>query len=197
MEKLFAGSGLVAIMLCSLIYCFFGYRFFKLLLGLSGALIFASLSWLGFQKFAPEMQMPAIIISLICGLIGAWFFHKAFKVAAFIYGAAAGVTLSPAIRPFINSPEPWIEWALPIGCALVGGVLLLISRRIILIIMTAASGAIYFTMSLFTFLIQINVFEKTITESPNTFHSSMWLLSFSLCFFSGLFCQFSDKEAKN
>ena len=196
MEQYFASGGLIAIMLCSLIYCFFGYRFFKLLLGLSGALIIGSFTWIGFMKYAPEMKVPAIIVTLLMCAIGAWLFHKAFKIAAFLYGAACGVALTPAILPYITLKEQWVEWLIPLVCALVGGLLLLISRRFIMIIMTAASGAIYFTMSLFTFLIQINVFEKTVTDSPNSFHASMWIISFSLCFFSGLFCQFQDKENK-
>ncbi|MCH2207484.1 MAG: DUF4203 domain-containing protein [Lentisphaerales bacterium] len=196
MDNVIASSGLFVIMISSLIFCFFGYRFFKLLLGLAGAIIVGSLTWAGFQHFAPQLQIPAIITSLIMAAIGAWLFHKAFKLAAFIYGSAAGVALSPAILPYLNIQERWIHWLVPIICGLIGGLLLLISKKFILKVMTSATGAIYFSMALFLTLIQFNIFEETVLDKPNSFHASMWLLSFSLCFFCGLFCQIQDKAAE-
>ena len=183
-------------MISSLIFCFFGYRFFKMLLGLAGALIAGSLTWVGFNHFTQGMQIPAIIVTLIMATIGAWLAHKAFKVAAFLYGAAAGVALSPVILPFIKIDQPWINWLLPLTCGLVCGLLLLISKKLIMMIMTASTGAIYFSMALFLLLIQFNVFEETVLESPNQFHATMWTLSFSLCFFCGLFCQLQDKTSE-
>lgn len=196
MDKVIASSGLFVIMICSLIFCFFGYRFFKLLLGLAGAILFASLTWTGFQHFAPQMQIPALVTSLILAAIGAWIFHKAFKLAAFLYGSAAGVALSPAILPYLSIQEPWINWLVPLVCGLFGGLLLLISKKLIMMFMTAATGAVYFSMALFLTLIQFNVFEETVLDKPNSFHATMWLLSFSLCFFCGFFCQIQDKAAE-
>jgi hypothetical protein len=196
MEQVFASSGLIAIMLCSLVYCFYGYRFFKMLLGLSGALILGSLTWMAFSRFAPHLMTAAIISSLILAALGAWLFHKAFKLAAFLYGSAAGATFSPVILTYISSKEQWITWLVPILCGLVGGLLLLISRRLVMIVMTSASGAVYFTMALFLLLIQHSIFEKTVLESPNNYHASMWLISFILCFCSGLLCQFRDKSTQ-
>lgn len=196
MDKIIASSGLFVIMICSLIFCFFGYRFFKLLLGLAGALIVGSLTWMGFHHFAPQLQIPALVTTLLMAVIGAWLFHKAFKVAAFLYGSAAGVSLSPAILPYLNVQEPWIKWLVPLVCGFIGGLLLLISKKIIMMIMTSATGAIYFSMALFLALIQFNIFEETMLDKPNSFHASMWLLSFSLCFFCGLFCQFQDKATE-
>ena len=64
-------------------------------------------------------------------------------------------------------------------------------------IMTASTGAIYFSMALFLTLIQFDIFEETVLENPNQFHATMWTLSFSLCFFCGLFCQLQIKPENN
>ena len=197
MDEIVASSGLFIVLAFSLLSAFFGYRFFKIMLGLSGAIIAGALTWAAFQKLAPSLPIPAIICSLLMALLGAYLFHKAFKIAAFLYGVSIGVSLTPLIRPYVEITEAWVEFAIPTAAGLICGFLLLISRRSIMIIMTAGSGAMYFAMSLFLLLIKFDVLEETITHSPDTFHSSMWLVAFSICFFSGMYCQFTDKEKQS
>ena len=196
MDVVINNVGLLTIMACSLIYAFFGYKFFKVLLSFAGALIFSSLSWNFTAQYFQDNKLIAVGIALVAGLIGAVLFHKLFKMAAFLYGAAAGLSLSPVILTFIEEPQDWIKWGLPVVCALLGGVLLILSHRFILIVMTSASGAFYFSMSLLLLLIQWEVIQKDILDKPDKLQVGLWLLCFATCFISGLFYQLKDKETK-
>ena len=194
-------SSLLISCVVSLLVCFFGYRFFRYFLTLAGAIILGGACWLGLQKIAPENMALGIGLSLVAAIVGAWLFHKLFKMAAFAYGASAGVALAPVILPFIaaqiEGEQPiWLKWVVPAGCALVGGLLLLISRRAMMILMTAGSGAVYFSNSLFLLLVNYEVFENTVITQPGKFHASLWILSFAICAIGGASYQFKDKGTK-
>lgn len=188
--------GLIVILICSLVYSFFGYRFFKSLLCFAGAIIFSSIAWKFSSGYFQENFIPAIIIALIAAAIGAWLFYALFKVAAFLYGASVGLALSPVILTFIENPPTWVPWVLPVGCALGGGLILLLSHRLVLITMTAASGSFYFSMSLLLLLVQWKVLQDDILEKPDNLQAGLWLLCFATCFVSGWIYQLSDKAAK-
>ncbi|NQZ57225.1 MAG: DUF4203 domain-containing protein [Lentisphaeraceae bacterium] len=195
-------NSLWIICVASLLVCFFGYRFFRYFLSLAGAVILGGASWLGLTKVVPENWLLCLGASVLAACVGAWLFHKLFKMAAFSYGAATGVALAPVILPFVlaqieGEPAVWVKWAVPAACALVGGLLLLISRRAMMIVMTASSGAVYFTNALFLLLVNFEVFEKTVITQPGQFHASLWFLSFTICAAGGAMYQFKDKDTKS
>jgi len=196
MDILVNNVGLLTILFCSLVYTFFGYRFFTYLLSLAGALIFASVAWKIASEYFAEQKFIAVIIAVVAGALGAWLFHKLFKIAAFLYGAAAGLSLSPIIMTYINEPPKWCVWGLPVACALAGGLLLLISHRIVLITMTAATGSLYFCMSLLLLLVQWKILQPDILEKPDMLQSGLWLLCFATSFVSGWIYQVKDKDSK-
>ena len=195
MDKFINNGGLIVIMLCSLIYCFFGYRFFKYLLSLAGAIIFGSVAWsISIEQTESNLTI-CIPVAIVAALIGAWLFHKLFKFACFLYGAAAGFSLSPVIMTFIENDAEWIKYAVPVGCALVGGILLVFSHRVLLIIMTSSSGAMYFAISLYVLLVEFKVFDPEVLTKPDTMQRSLWFFCFAIAFLSGLFYQLKDKES--
>ena len=195
MEAAINNSGLLVILACSLIFCFLGYRFFKSLLSLAGALIFGSVAWqLSIEYFSGDLAF-CLPISIVSALLGAWLFHKLFKIAAFLYGASAGLALSPAVLTLAATEVAWAKWAIPAGCALVGGLFLLISHRIVLIVMTAATGAIYFVLGIFRLLIDWHVLEKSSIEEPDNVQISLSLFCFAITFLSGLIYQLKDKKS--
>ena len=196
MDVFVNSTGLIVILVCSLIYTFFGYRFFKALLGFAGALIFATVAWRISSEYFQDNFIMAAVITIVAGAIGAWLFHTLFKVAAFLYGAAAGLALSPVILTYLENIPEWGKWALPIGCALAGGLILLLSHRFVLIAVTAASGAFYFSMSLLFLLVQWNVLQSDVLEKPDKLQTGLWLLCFATCFISGWIYQLKDKNAK-
>lgn len=194
MDSAFSYVGLIIILLSSLIYCFYGYRFFKFLLALAGSIIFGTVSWNISAAYFTDKIYIAIIITVITASIGAWLFHKLFKIATFLYGAAAGLSLSPVILTYISEPPDWCKWGLPIGCALVGGIILLLSHRIVLITMTSASGALYFTISGLLLLVNWEVISNDILEKPDKVQTGLFLLCFAVLFISGWIYQLKDKE---
>jgi hypothetical protein len=195
MEAFINSSGLLTILVCSLIYCFFGYRFFKSLLSLAGALIFGSVAWtLSIEYFSSDLVF-CLPIAIVSALLGAWLFHKLFKIAAFLYGASAGLALSPGVLTLVATEAVWVKWAIPAGCALLGGLFLLISHRIVLIVMTAATGAIYFVLGIFKLLIDWQVLEKSSIEQPDNVQISLSLFCFAITFLSGLIYQLKDKKS--
>ena len=194
MDSAFSYVGLIIILLSSLIYCFYGYRFFKFLLALAGSIIFGTVSWNISAAYFTDKIYIAIIITVIAASIGAWLFHKLFKIATFLYGAAAGLSLSPVILTYISEPPDWCKWGLPIGCALVGGIILLLSHRIVLITMTSASGALYFTISGLLLLVNWEVISNDILEKPDKVQTGLFLLCFAVLFISGWIYQLKDKE---
>ena len=95
----------------------------------------------------------------------------------------------------VESDQEWVKWAVPSGCSLAGGLLLLISHRIILILMTAASGALNFTVSLYLLLIEFGVLAEDILEDPDKIQLSLWIFCFGITFLSGLVYQLKDKKS--
>jgi hypothetical protein len=198
MEALINNGGLIAILVCSLIFCFFGYRFFTYLLSLAGAIIFGSVGWRISMEFFDSEILYSLPIAIVAAIFGAWLFHKLFKLAAFLYGASAGYfALSPIVFSLIASEQAWVKWAVPIGCALAGGMLLVISHRLIMIIMTSASGALNFTVSLYLLLVELGVLSKETLEKPDKIQSSLWIFCFAITALSGLIYQLKDKNSKD
>ena len=197
MDSTFSNIGLLIILLSSLVYCFFGYKFFKFLLALAGSIIFGSVSWnISSQYFFDQIYL-AIGISLIAAFIGGWIFHKLFKVAAFLYGAAAGFSISPLIIAYISEPPDWCKWGIPIACGLIGGFILLLSHRLVLITMTAASGALYFNLSGLLLLVSWGAINQDILEKPDKVQTGLFLLCFAILFISGWIYQLKDKETED
>ena len=196
MDILVNNIGLIIILICSLVYTFFGYKFFKVLLSFAGALIFSAVAWRISSDYFQDKIYIALAIAVVAGAIGAWLFHKLFKIAAFLYGASAGLALSPVILTYIPDPPLWAKWALPIACALIGGILLVLSHRFVLITMTAASGAFYFSMSLLFLLVNWGAIQGDILKQPDKLQTGLWLLCFATCFVSGWIYQLKDKETK-
>ncbi len=196
MESFINNSGLFIILICSLVYCFFGYRFFKFLLSLAGSIIFSSVAWKISMQYFEGNQMYCLPIAIVAAILGGWLFYKLFKFAAFLYGTAAGFALSPVVLALIQPDAQWVKWAVPAVCALGGGLFLLFSHRLVLILMTAASGALYFALSLFLLLVEFNVWEREILDKPDSVQISLWLFCFAITFLSGAVYQFKDKKAE-
>ena len=195
MEPFIENTGLFIILFCSLLSAFFGYRFFKFFLSLAGALLFSAFAWeLSSEYFEDQIVLP-LIITVLADIFGAWLFYVMFKIAAFLYGAAAGLAFSPVILTFTPSDQLWLKWAVPIICALAGGLILLLSTRLVIIIMTAASGAVYFTMSFLLILVNFEVLGEDILTEPDNLQAGLWVLCFLTCFFSGFIFQLQGKES--
>ena len=81
MDILVNNVGLLIILICSLIFTFFGYKFFKALLSFAGAIIFSAVAWNIASEYFIDNKLIAVTITIIAAfLYGAWIFHKIFKI---------------------------------------------------------------------------------------------------------------------
>jgi hypothetical protein len=106
------------LVLAGAIYCFLGYRLFKLILGGSGFLLAAAPAILMCGSFT-KGNLPAMavagILGGICGMCALFFL---FRLGVFLFGATvAGLVAHQAL---LMSAPPWLPWAV-LGSALAGG----------------------------------------------------------------------------
>ena len=125
----------VALVVLGLVEVFFGYRLFRILIGVLGGLI-------GFF-YAPDIialvtgEMPGLTVAVAVGVglavvfaLLAWY---AFWVAVFAWGAAVGYAAAMAAFPTL----PWV--AVAIG-GLVGALAMLF-QRVLIVLLAALNGA--------------------------------------------------------
>ncbi|MBI4661532.1 MAG: DUF4203 domain-containing protein [Verrucomicrobia bacterium] len=123
--------------LVGVVQCFFGYRIFKVLLGVTGFVVGGGLAgWLAYAN----TQEPAIAIvaGLLAGFIGAALLVALYFVGIFLFGAILGGVVGGAVFAIAQThPEPVVLLVF----VAVGGVIALISQKLMIIVSTAFSGA--------------------------------------------------------
>ena len=134
-------SGLATAALISIglgiVQCFFGYRFFKFVLGLTGFVACGFLAG-SFAYGVSENEIAAVVIGLIGGLLGAWLFVALYFVGVFLIGAYLGVVLS--LMAFaVATTEPHL--VLVAIAAIVAGVLAVWIQKFMIMLSTAFGGA--------------------------------------------------------
>ena len=124
------------------LYCFFGYRLLKLILGLTGFLLAGSTAavLVGFLSYG---NVPAMAVAVfIGGLCGAMALFFLYKTGIFCVGMLGAVVVAYQILQ--GRPEPWILWAVA-GLGLMGGFLAILIERPIMTLASAAIGALMMT----------------------------------------------------
>jgi hypothetical protein len=126
------------------IQCFFGYRIFKVILGLTGFLMGGALAAsVGYAL--SQAVVVAILAGLVGGVIGASLMIVLYYIGIFLMGAFFGGLIGTAVFMAIqNHPEPvaWLIFAvISTILAIIAGVLALIFQKLMIIIATAFAGA--------------------------------------------------------
>lgn len=135
-----SGSVLVALaaIILGIINCFFGYRFFRFMLGVYGFLLGFGLGAALAQNLAEGNTIVLVVAGLIAGIIGALIMVFLYFVGVFIVGAVAGILLANALGSAFG-------WDTPLLVAVIVGILVgivaLVLQRVVLILATAFSGA--------------------------------------------------------
>lgn len=123
--------------LFGLIQCFFGYRIFKLILGVLG--FFLGLAIGGSAGMALAQDQSGLIIgALLGGIIGAGLLVALYFLGIFVLGALLGALLCGAVMAG-SGTQP--EGLVVIGAAIAGGIVALVLQRFIIIFSTAFAGA--------------------------------------------------------
>lgn len=141
---------LTAVVLLSLLICFFGYRMFRFVLAIVGFIIGASfVAGFGFT-LTDGKEIVVILIAAVAGglIIGALFLFL-YSAGVFLIGAIFGILLFSGIIGFVNSNTSPILYILP---ALVGGILALLLQKFIIILITSFTGAWVSVMAVLYFI---------------------------------------------
>ena len=119
------------------IVCFWGYRIFKVVLGIAGFIAGAALFYHFGAHYTANM-IVLVILAIFGGLIGASLSVAFYYIGLFLLGALAGWQLGFLISTAIN-----IEFVIiiPIIAAAIAGILACFVQRPIIIISTALIGA--------------------------------------------------------
>ncbi len=120
------------------VWCFFGYRIFRFLLGILGFILGAlSAGALGFE-LSEGREVIAIVAAVVGGLLGAGIMFALYIVGVFIIGAALGVLTAFSATAYLNETP---DHAIIIIAAVIGGIVSIILKRFMIILATSLSGA--------------------------------------------------------
>ncbi len=119
------------------IICFWGYRLFKVVLGIAGFIAGAVLFYHFGAQYTAKM-IVLVILAIFGGLIGASLSMAFYYVGLFLLGALAGWQLGFLIATAVN-----IEFVIiiPIIAAVIVGILACFFQKPIIIVATALIGA--------------------------------------------------------
>lgn len=117
--------------------CFFGYRIFKFILGLTGFLLGGALASVIGYTFSQE-EAFVLLTGLVGGFIGAALMVTLYYVGIFLIGAILGSVLGTVLYAVAESnPDPAILLIL----AVLAGIIALIFQKFMIIVSTAFGGA--------------------------------------------------------
>jgi len=117
--------------------CFFGYRFFRVLLGLWGFVAGAALA-VGLLARTGIDPIPQLAIAIVAGVVGAVLVSVLYLVGVFVFGAGFGALVASAI---LQSWPALPAWPLVIVFVLLGGFAALGLQRPLIMVFTAFGGA--------------------------------------------------------
>ena len=127
------------LLVAGLIVCFFGYRLLHFTLILAGFGAGLALGFAVTRLIPGTSQVLALVIGIVCGVLGAVISTLLYKVGVFILGAAAGVL----VAGIILSATGWHRPVLVIAVAALGcGILTLLFERPLVSVLTALAGVL-------------------------------------------------------
>jgi hypothetical protein len=122
-----------------LIQCFWGYRVFRLILGIYGLFLGLVLGSGLVRAVVPDPAPLLLLLGgLFCGLIGAALMMLFYIVGVFLVGAAAGALVVNLLGASLGIAMPWP--AVLAGAVVLGLVAVAVQRSLIILI-TALAGA--------------------------------------------------------
>jgi hypothetical protein len=121
-----------------LLNCFFGYRIFRVLLGIYGFLLGAVVGVIVAGNVAAGQTLWMIVGAIVGGIVGAVLMVFLYFVGVFVVGALAGAILANAIGVMVGVNVPTVVVVI---VAIAVGVVALIAQRVVIILATAFSGS--------------------------------------------------------
>lgn len=121
-----------------LLYCFFGYRIFKVLLGILGFVVGASVAAkFVFDTFGGEPVLT-IVAGLVGGVIGTVLLVFLYFVGVFLLGAWLGSLLGVLLT---GGGESTAALVIIVVLAVMGGIVTVVFQKLMIILSTALGGS--------------------------------------------------------
>lgn len=164
-----------AFAICSIgmgaLYCFFGYRFFKIALGVVGFAIGSVLARHAALTYLEASLGITMIAGIAGGLIMSFLFIFVYLVGIFCLGASFG-----GLVGFVASAsaDETMKLVLIIVLAVVGGGLALLLRKHVIIIATSFSGALSIVCG--TWYLAKGIEPATLLENPRALGGQQYAL---------------------
>jgi len=126
----------------SIVYCFFGYKLIRVLMGLYGFFL-GGLTCFSLLSANTSLSMLLIlIISIVAGIVLAGLVFFLYSVGVFLAGAALGLLVANTALSFVSAQlDPTLMIVIYALAAIVCGILALALRRPFIIIATSFFGA--------------------------------------------------------
>jgi hypothetical protein len=120
-----------------IIECFFGYRFFKFVLGVTGFVVCGFVAAAIVSGMSDEVAV-AIVAGLIAGIVGAGLFVALYFAGVFLVGAFLGAVLSMLAFAAADAEPQVVVVAI---AAVIAGVLAVWIQKFMIMLSTAFGGA--------------------------------------------------------
>lgn len=120
------------------IWCFFGYKIFRFVLGLLGFILGALAAGAIGYELSEGREIIAIGAAIVGGLLGAGIMFVLYIVGVFVIGALLGAIIALSVFTYLNQ-EP--EYLTMIVAALVAGIVAVFIKRLMIILATSLTGA--------------------------------------------------------
>ncbi|MCI0513108.1 TMEM198/TM7SF3 family protein [candidate division KSB1 bacterium] len=133
-----AGVSSIVLIIFGIVSCFWGYRFFKLLMAVWGFVLCFLLTTLIFQNYLKATQVVTLIAGAVGGVIGSTLFAALINVGIFALGGLLGHLL---IMFLVSTGRIPLHPGIEIIAVVLGGILALVLKRPMIIISMSASGA--------------------------------------------------------
>jgi hypothetical protein len=121
-----------------LLNCFFGYRIFRIMLGVYGFILGAVAGFALINSVAPDETLWLLLAVLVGGLLGAALMVIFYFIGVFLIGALAGAIIVDTLGLAIGVDMPLLVIVI---VAIVAGTAALFFQRYAIIVATALSGA--------------------------------------------------------
>ena len=176
------------------VYCFFGYRFLKLLLAVGGVVAGVALANLIASAYFQGNVVVFLIIALLTSLIAGVIVRFVFNLAIWCVGFVFGTCLAPLIVPLLADPESLSGAVIAVLFATVTGLLAVVMQRPLLIIVTATIGSFVVMTAIQMIDARDHLFnaEELASAYADAVDRTWW--GIMLLAVAGIICQFQTKK---
>ncbi len=154
--------GGVAVVVLGILYCFAGYKIFRLLLALTGFVLAGCVALMLVGWFTYGRVVFMVAAGIVGGIAGGTAFYFVYRAGVFCLGLLA-VAIA-AHNVLTGRPEAWAPWAV-LGAAVLGGLVALWLERPVMVIATSAIGA-WLAVHGVSFLVGLTDLQATIDSPP-------------------------------